>query len=179
MDRDEASGQIDLLFDSWYPSVVRYAWRAAGDFGRAEDIVQEAFMALYREFRRGTEIHNPKAWVLCVVRRQIGKSRDRTWETLQEVERLPAPVVETEPEIEIDSLTEMLSVLTPREEEVLLLRLSAMKYREIAAQLGISGNSVNTLLARAIQKLQKAAGRPPRERPLTHSLKNGVSKTLQ
>jgi len=32
----------------------------------------------------------------------------------------------------------LLSVLSPREEEVLLLRLEALKYREIAEQLGIS-----------------------------------------
>jgi RNA polymerase sigma-70 factor (ECF subfamily) len=175
MDRDEASGQMSLLFDSWYPSLVRYAWRATGDFGLAEDVVQEAFMALYRELRRGTEIHSPKAWALCVVRRQIGKTaRSRMWESLDAVQTLPAP----EPGVEADSVTELLAVLTPREEEVLLLRLSAMKYREIGAQLGISPNSVNTLLARAIRKLQKAAGRPLRERSLTHSLKHGASKTL-
>lgn len=50
----------------------------------------------------------------------------------------------------------LLAVLSPREEEVLLLRLEAMKYREIADQLGISMNSVNTLLARALRKLQQA-----------------------
>jgi len=50
----------------------------------------------------------------------------------------------------------LLSVLSPREEEVLLLRLEALKYREIAEQLGISMNSVNTLLARALRKLEEA-----------------------
>jgi RNA polymerase sigma factor (sigma-70 family) len=50
----------------------------------------------------------------------------------------------------------LLSVLSPREEEVLLLRLEALKYREIAEHLGISMNSVNTLLARALRKLQTA-----------------------
>jgi RNA polymerase sigma factor (sigma-70 family) len=50
----------------------------------------------------------------------------------------------------------LLSLLSPREEEVLLLRLEALKYREIAEQLGISMNSVNTLLARALRKLQQA-----------------------
>jgi DNA-directed RNA polymerase specialized sigma24 family protein len=33
-----------------------------------------------------------------------------------------------------------------------------MKYREIAEQLGIGMNSVNTLLARALRKLQQAMG---------------------
>jgi transposase len=50
----------------------------------------------------------------------------------------------------------LLSVLSPREEEVLLLRLEALKYREIADHLGISMNSVNALLARALRKLQTA-----------------------
>jgi RNA polymerase sigma factor (sigma-70 family) len=50
----------------------------------------------------------------------------------------------------------LLSVLSPREEEVLLLRLEALKYREIADQLGISMNSVNALLARALRKIQVA-----------------------
>jgi len=54
----------------------------------------------------------------------------------------------------------LLSVLSPREEEVLLLRLETLKYREIAEQLGISINSVNTLLARALRKLQEATSRP-------------------
>jgi RNA polymerase sigma factor (sigma-70 family) len=52
-----------------------------------------------------------------------------------------------------------LCLLSRREEEVLLLRLEAMKYREIADQLGISMNSVNTILARALQKLRKVAAR--------------------
>ena len=53
-------------------------------------------------------------------------------------------------------IRDLLSVLSPREEEVLLLRLEALKYREIADQLGISMNSVNALLARALRKLQEA-----------------------
>jgi RNA polymerase sigma factor (sigma-70 family) len=60
----------------------------------------------------------------------------------------------------------LLRLLSPREQEVLLLRLEAMKYREIADRLGISMNSVNTLLARALQKLHKAvtAKQPMKER---------------
>ena len=51
-------------------------------------------------------------------------------------------------------------VLTVREEEVVLLRLQSLKYREIASQLGISDKSVCTLLARALKKLQAAHSHP-------------------
>jgi RNA polymerase sigma factor (sigma-70 family) len=176
MDREDAARQVSQVFDAWYPSVTRYAWRATGDFGTAEDIAQEAFLALYKELRRGTEIYNARAWVLCVVRRQVGKSvRGRIWDSLDEAQSVPAP----EPGVEVDSVTDYLSVLSPREEEVLLLRLSALKYREIADRLSISPNSVNTLLARAIRKLQKAVDRPSVAQRLSGLMNHGVRKTLQ
>ena len=49
------------------------------------------------------------------------------------------------------------SVLSERETEVLSLRLAELKYREIAAELGISSSSVNTLLCRALRKLQRVS----------------------
>ena len=58
---------------------------------------------------------------------------------------------------DVSVVRDLLGLLSRREEEVLLLRLEAMKYREIADHLGISMNSVNTLLARALRKLQTAA----------------------
>jgi RNA polymerase sigma factor (sigma-70 family) len=58
--------------------------------------------------------------------------------------------------IDCDRVRAHMDLLSVREQEVLLLRLESMKYREIAAALGISINSVNTLLARALTKLQTA-----------------------
>lgn len=57
--------------------------------------------------------------------------------------------------IDCERVRRRLSELSVREEEVLMLRLQSMKYREIAEALGISINSVNTLLARALEKIQK------------------------
>src|SRR6185312_7297835 len=54
-----------------------------------------------------------------------------------------------------------LDLLSAREEEVLLLRLQSLKYREIAERLGIGSKSVCTLLARALKKLQIAASGAP------------------
>ena len=54
----------------------------------------------------------------------------------------------------------MFGVLSQREEEVLLLRMESLKYREIGTRLGISANSVTTLLSRAVKKLRIAAASP-------------------
>ena len=48
------------------------------------------------------------------------------------------------------------SRLAPREREVVLLRAQGLRYREIASQLGISSNSVGTLLLRAMRKMRAA-----------------------
>jgi len=136
-------------------SLVRYALRTTANRELAEDLAQDAFMQLYQALRAGKEIDHPKAWTICVLRRAMNRQiKDRNLlEQLDDAEMVGGHGTEISRLAEIRGL---LSVLTPREEEVLLLRLEALKYREIAEQLGISMNSVNTLLARALRKLQAA-----------------------
>lgn len=183
MSSAEASELVHSLFGCWYPTLVRYALRATGRRDAAEDIVQEAFMLLYKALRQGQGIDNPKGWTLCVVRRQIGKQR-RTigrdlyrHDSLDVLEYLPEGRQEPDlPEPDPDEASQLLGLLSPREAEVLMLRMQAMKYREIAEHLGISPNSVNTLLARALRKMQKAAGSTGEN--IGNALEKAISKTL-
>jgi RNA polymerase sigma factor (sigma-70 family) len=69
-------------------------------------------------------------------------------------------------EWEDDRLTPLLVVVSAREEEVLLLRVQGLEYRQIAAALEISTNSVKTLLARGIRKMKQASGGGPPARRL-------------
>jgi len=183
MGRAEASEFVHSLFGCWYQTLVRYAYRATGSMEVSEDVVQETFMLLYRALREGQKIENAKGWTVCVVRRQIGKHLrcQRRDETLDLLDTMPAGRVEPDAmESERDDALKLFSVLTRREEEVLLLRMQAMKYREIGAHLNISPNSVNTLLARALRKLQLAAKRTRSTGdPTTNVLETVNSKTLQ
>ena len=180
--RAGASELVHSLFECWYPTLVRYAFRATGSLELSEDLVQETFMLLYRALCEGQKIDNPKGWTVCVMRRQIGKhmrhyKRDGSLDVL---DTLPAGWVEPEAmESKRDEATTLFSVLTRREEEVILLRMQAMKYREIGAHLGISSNSVNTLLARALRKLQLAAQKRASGDPIANALEKVISKTLQ
>lgn len=164
MTRVEASELVSSLFENWYSSLVRYVGRATQDLQGAEDIVQESFLRLYRELRSGKEIRNPRAWTLCVARHEIGRVlRERCHEgsahgDIKDVEEIPDRLPRSlDREIELDEVSKLLQVLTRREEEVVLLRMASMTYREIAEKLGISSSAVNTLLARALRKLQEAA----------------------
>lgn len=164
MQRAEASQLVRSLFTGWYSSAVRYACRLSGSLEVAEDCVQEAFKALYVQLVGGTVIDDPRRWTLCVVRRTVGKHQRmqrRHAEHLlpdEELDLIPDPrSVGRHPAMEQDDLSEWLAVLTTREEEVVMLRVNGFRYREIAADLGISQNSVKTLLARALRKLREKA----------------------
>ena len=143
-------------------------------------------MALYRDLRHGKRIDSPKAWTLCVVRREISKhernQRRRRTQTqaLAMLDALPgSDQGAKDAAAELDELLRLCSIMTRREEEVIHLRMHGHKYREIAAHLGISTNSVSTLLARAVRKLQKVAGAKSRgERVLTHA-EEDIPEALQ
>jgi RNA polymerase sigma factor (sigma-70 family) len=155
VNENDATELVTALFDRWYLSLVRYALRTTANYELAEDFAQDTFMQLYQALRTGKNIEHPKAWTICVLRRAMNRQmKDRPpHEALDELE-IAREILPGAPHIA--DIRNLLSVLSPREEEVLLLRLEALKYREIADQLGISINSVNTLLARALRKLQEA-----------------------
>jgi RNA polymerase sigma-19 factor, ECF subfamily len=162
MNRQEASDLVTSLFESWYPALVRYACRLAGSPAVAQDAVQQVFMDLYSALVEGQRIQHPKAWTICVLRRQIAAN----WHKAAETESLSSlgqrGFASAQPDSGGEDIAKLLSYLTPREQEVLMLRMEAYKYREIAAALGISPNSVNTLLSRAISKLQRVMKSPAR-----------------
>jgi RNA polymerase sigma-70 factor (ECF subfamily) len=160
MTQGEATELVNSLFRSWYPSLVRYAYRLTGDTALAQDVVQESFMNLYRELGAGKTIHNPRAWTFCVIRREIARqTRTHAFHgiSLDHLERGTALIGPraNDPDLllEQDDTPKILSRLSPREKEVMLLRMESLKCREIASELGISINSVTTLLARALKKL--------------------------
>ncbi len=179
MDRSQAQRVVTSCFDSWYSALVRYAAGVLGSAASAEDLAQEAFLRLYRELRQGIEITNPKAWLFCVLRNEIGKLKRRQSregplaETGELVEPAPLPAT-ADPADELETL---FGVLTLREQEVVLLRLASLKYREIAERLGISGSAVNTLLARAVAKLRRATQEGGWK--LHEDLANHLRQTLQ
>ena len=151
----EATELVAALFDRCHTQLVRYAARSVSDQQLAEDFVQDAFMHLYGALRSGKPIDHPKAWAICILRRAINKQLQHRFEheNLEACARLPDPARESTC---LSLIAGYLCLLSRREEEVLLLRLEAMKYREIAEHLGITVNSVNKILARALQKLKHA-----------------------
>lgn len=183
MDCDAASRLVSELFDSLYGICVRYAFRVTGFLDLSEDITQKAFMMLYSKVRQGETIDNPRGWLFCVIRREVirhNQWQERHGEPFEQFTGIEARTDPADlPRSADDELGRLIEVLTRRELEVIFLRLESMKYQEIASQLGISTNSVKTLLTRALRKLQKAAkGKSIGERFSLHD-REKLGRTLQ
>jgi RNA polymerase sigma-70 factor (ECF subfamily) len=154
------SAPADLeVFESHRPLLVAHAYRMLGDLGRAEDMVQEAWVRWDR--RRGdVDVASPRAYLLTLVTRlclnELDSARSRHEESRSD--RLPEPIdldegglsrVEMIDQISMAFLV-VLQRLTPAERAVLLLRdVFDFEYAEIAELVGKKEPACRKLLERA------------------------------
>jgi RNA polymerase sigma factor (sigma-70 family) len=140
-------------------------------------------MALYADLRRGKKIDNLKAWTLTIVRNRahrVYRDQRRHGEVLEPGDVMDCRSAPCQDDNDWRDLHTMLSVLTPREAEVIMLRMQVLKYREIAEELNISDKSVATLLTRALRKLQQAARKKEtKAKDLKLDERRTIGQTLQ
>jgi len=145
------------------PLLFSIAYRMVGSVSEAEDIVQEAFLRIYRAEVEGTPIESPKAYLSAVTTRlSIDHLRSARVRREQYVgEWLPEPLLtdETAPDAAAhaetaDSLSMaflvLLESLTPVERAVFLLReVFDYDYTEIAGIVERSEDNCRQLYVRA------------------------------
>lgn len=159
---------VQALYRTHHPSLVRYLARLSGDPDLAEDAAQEAFVRLAE--RPPTDQRELRAWLFTVATNIVRDAR-RTG-------RRRAEILAGDPEGALSSppgrdpaddlvRTELqrrvrvaLDALPERDRAVLLMREEGFKHREIADAVGITTASVGTVIARALDRL---AERLPRD----------------
>jgi RNA polymerase sigma-70 factor, ECF subfamily len=146
-------------FESHRALLVAHAYRMLGDLGRAEDMVQEAWLR-WSGRQSGEDIDSPRAYLVTLVTRlclnELDSARSRREES--RATRLPEPVdledggigrVELMDQISMAFLV-LLQRLTPAERAVLLLRdVFDFDYKEIAALIDKNEAACRKLLERA------------------------------
>jgi RNA polymerase sigma-70 factor (sigma-E family) len=156
-DRDEA---ITELFAVYHRRMVGLAMLLVDDLPTAEDVVQDAFLALHR---RWSTLRDPQAAleylriaVLNGGRSQLRRRRRAPWSQLRDRTSTPTPSAETavaEHE-EHDELIRQLAALPRRQQQVLVLRYYLdQSEAEIASTLAISSGSVKQHASRALATL--------------------------
>jgi RNA polymerase sigma-70 factor (ECF subfamily) len=147
------------IFESHRAILVAQAYRMLGDLGRAEDMVQEAWL---RWSGRRVEVVSPRAYLVTLVTRLCFNELDSAKTRREESrgDRLPEPVDLDEGGLGRVEILEQVSMaflvvlqrLTPAERAVLLLReVFDFDYKEIAALVDKTEPACRKLLERARQ----------------------------
>lgn len=155
---DEA---VTALYTTQWQPLVRLAALLTRDASVAEEIVQDAFVALHRRWARLSDRATAHAYLrTSVVNGARSSLRHRT---VVERHRQPGPAVPAGPEERAVQSTEdarvsaALRTLPRRQQEVLVLRYYAdLSEQEIATTLGISRGAVKTHGHRGMLALRAA-----------------------
>ena len=158
--------EVVALFDQYRRRLLGYvsAFGITGHDG--EEVVQEVFLSLFCHLRLGKSRRNLRGWIFRVTHNLALKQRQanqRSRETT-EPERHPESAHHPGPNPEEQLLSaqrrrRLLSVLhslSERDRLCFSLRAEGLRYREIAAILGISLGSVSMSLTRSLARLMRA-----------------------
>ncbi len=142
----------------WRRNLLRYVHRLTGDPDLAEDIAQDALLR-FVEVQGQRAIQTPRAWLYRVATNLL---RDRARRDSMAARRPPPvesdapprPDQQFERKEAIRMVRAALERLPERDRELLMLRESGFRYREIAEILGVRTESVPTMAARALQRFR-------------------------
>lgn len=143
-------------------AVRRSAYLLCGDWHRADDLAQSAFVALHRRWRKIKDTRALDAYVRrCVVHAAIDESR-RPWRRERFTDELPEPR-QTPREgfdddvVTADALRDALRKVPPRQRAVLVLRyFEDADVTATAAALRCSEGTVKSQTARGLATLRAA-----------------------
>ncbi len=154
---------LDALFAAHYVRLVRVAWLLVRDTGRAEELVQDAFVDLHRRWSRLRTPGDAAGYLHVSV-----VNRSRSVLRHQKVVRATPPEradVEESAEagalrgLERQRVLDGLARLPGRQREVLVLRYYAqLSEAETADALGIGRGSVKSHASRGIRGLRAVLG---------------------
>ena len=145
------SGDFEAFYAREFRSVVGLAFALSGSRSRAEDLAQEAFVAMFRRWDEVSGFDDPGAWV-----RRVTANRSVSWFRRAAAEgrallRLGSPDGDS-PEIDVDADALWVEVrrTAPRQAQVIALHKVAQRtVPEIGRILECSENTVKTHLQRA------------------------------
>jgi RNA polymerase sigma-70 factor (ECF subfamily) len=139
--------------------VYRFALSMLRHHQDAEDVVQETFLKLLRHLTAGERTENIHGWLFTVAANALRDRQRRRWRWVQWAEdherTVEAPLLHDE-DGHVTMLRDALRQLSPRDRLLLALRAQGLSYRDIAAAAGIRASSVGRLLARAVQRCERA-----------------------
>ncbi len=153
---------FEALFFQHYARIYAVLFRLIGDKSEAEDLTLETFWKLWQQPPSRSD--NVAGWLYRVATRlgynALRAAKRRVQYESQATADLPAihpvdPADEAERSDERVRVRAVLSRMSERDAQLLVLRHSGLAYKEIAAAMQVSPNSVGTLLTRAEKEFER------------------------
>jgi len=154
---------LELVFDTYYVPIYRYAYHHLGNVQSAQDVTGEVFRRLLEAVRDGKgPCRHLQAWLYRVAHNLVVDEQRR----LRHRNHLPlntarAVAAEVDPEKEAEDriahqrVRTALSYLTPDQRQVIILRfLEGLSIREVSLITGKPPGAVKALQHRALNRLR-------------------------
>ena len=153
-----ADALLEQVYDEHHLRLVRLALLLLGDRGRAEDVVQDAFVAVYRRLDRLEGADLP-AYLRQAVLNGARSTRRRLAVAARHPEQVPEPVPGADRHALASDrrreVVDALARLPRRQREVVVLRYYLdLSEKETARTLGISAGAVKTHASRGTRALR-------------------------
>jgi len=155
----DAAPSFDEVFEAHYLPALRLAVLLVGDRPTAEDLVADAYVRVFVQWRRG-KVDNVEAYL----RRAVVNAVKNTWRRRavgRRVDRLvTASAVESDPRaldtivVERDELLTALRALSPGQRQCVVLRYyEDLSETQTAALLGVAVGTVKSQTAKGLARL--------------------------
>jgi len=155
--------QVVALFDHMRGRLLRYCVSLRLPAQDGEEIIQEAFLALFRHLKGGKPRHNLPAWMFQVTHNLALKRREQDRRRRQnligrrsEVSHWPNPETEFLANQRRARLWNVWQALPEHDRLCLALRAEGLTYREIAQVLDTSLAGVSICIARSLARFARA-----------------------
>jgi RNA polymerase sigma-70 factor (ECF subfamily) len=164
---DGPEQRIIQLYDALRPSLYRYLISSGLSPQDVEEVVQEAFLRLYRHMCSGGDEENLRAWIYQVAhnlssnfrksRRRLVDTTPELWEQLTQstFDSAPGPEEQLLQQERLHRVHDGLAKLTQLQRDCLYLRVEGFRYREIGEMLNVGTSTVSGSLRNAINRLTK------------------------
>jgi RNA polymerase sigma-70 factor (ECF subfamily) len=154
---------FEAIFQEHWERVYAVIFRLVGDRDEAEDLALETFWRLHQQPPRRRD--NLAGWLYRVAT-NLGLNALRARKRRRQYEEQAGalsfesaspvnPAMEVERAERRARVRRALAQMKPRSAKTLILRYSGLSYAEVAAAIGVSPNSVGTLLTRAEREFEQ------------------------
>ena len=146
------------LYDRYARAMYTAAYRITSDFDLADDVLQEAFIKVFRHLKSFRKESTLGAWIkTIVVRTALSKVKKQVFHESLEPHHATAQVVDWGHQIDVDYLEKAIQALPTGYRSVfVLIEVEGYSHQEVADMLGISVGTSKSQLFYAKKRLRES-----------------------